>query len=88
MLLATVDSSAYKVLLFLHILSVIIAFAQHPHFKTLALIRELNGLGVQVDARHGRPTLRTLDEAAARKVMGGKDRTLRPDTSGALLAWA
>ncbi len=40
---------------------------------------------VQVDARHGRPTLRTLDEAAARKVMGGKDRTLRPDTSGALL---
>jgi hypothetical protein len=40
---------------------------------------------VQVDARHGRPALRTLDEAAARKVMGGKDRTLRPDTSGALL---
>jgi SAM-dependent methyltransferase len=29
--------------------------------------------------------VRTLDEAAARKVMGGKDRTLRPDTSGALL---
>ncbi len=40
---------------------------------------------VQVDARHGRPALRTLDEAAARKVMGGKDRTLRPDTSDALL---
>jgi len=40
---------------------------------------------VQVDARHGRPALRTLDEAAARKVMGGKDRTLRPDSSGALL---
>jgi hypothetical protein len=40
---------------------------------------------VQVDARHGRPAVRTLDEAAARKVMGGKDRTLRPDTSGALL---
>jgi hypothetical protein len=40
---------------------------------------------VQVDARHGRPALRTLDEAVALKVMGGKDRTLRPDTSGALL---
>ena len=40
---------------------------------------------VQVDARHGRPALRTLDEVVALKVMGGKDRTLRPDTSGALL---
>jgi hypothetical protein len=40
---------------------------------------------VQVDARHGRPILRTLDEAAARKVMGGKQRPLRPDTSGELL---
>ena len=40
---------------------------------------------VQVDARHGRPNVRTLDEAAARKVMGGKDRTLRPDTSADLL---
>jgi SAM-dependent methyltransferase len=40
---------------------------------------------VQVDARHGRPLLRTLDEATARKVMGGKDRALRPDTSAALL---
>ncbi len=40
---------------------------------------------VQVDARHGRPTLRTLDEASVRKVMGGKDRPLRPDTSDALL---
>lgn len=40
---------------------------------------------VQVDARHGRPSLRTLDEAAARKVMGGRQRPLRPDTSGELL---
>ncbi len=40
---------------------------------------------VQIDARHGRPSVRTLDEAAALKVMGGKDRTLRPDTSGDLL---
>lgn len=40
---------------------------------------------VQVDARHGRPAVRTLDEQTARKVMGGKDRTLRPDASNALL---
>lgn len=40
---------------------------------------------VQVDARHGRPAVRTLDEETARKVMGGKDRTLRPDASNALL---
>lgn len=40
---------------------------------------------VQVDARHGRAAVRTLDEAAALKVMGGKERSLRPDTSAALL---
>ena len=40
---------------------------------------------VQVDARHGRATTRTLDEGAALKVMGGKERSLRPDTSAALL---
>lgn len=40
---------------------------------------------VQVDARHGRASVRTLDEAAALKVMGGKERSLRPDTSAALL---
>jgi SAM-dependent methyltransferase len=40
---------------------------------------------VQVDARHGRTAVRTLDEDTARKVMGGKDRALRPDTSSALL---
>lgn len=40
---------------------------------------------VQVDARHGRPAVRTLDEETARKVMGGKDRALRPDASNALL---
>ncbi|MBL9105037.1 MAG: methyltransferase [Myxococcales bacterium] len=40
---------------------------------------------VQVDARHGRPTVRTLDPETVRKVMGGKDRVLRPDGSSALL---
>lgn len=40
---------------------------------------------VQVDARHGRAAVRTLDEAAALKAMGGKERTLRPDTSAGLL---
>src|SRR5690606_10870923 len=40
---------------------------------------------VRIDARHGSGKLVTLDEARARKVMGGKDRTLRPDTSAQLL---
>jgi SAM-dependent methyltransferase len=40
---------------------------------------------VQVDARHGRPAVRTLDPETVRKVMGGKDRVLRPDGSSALL---
>jgi SAM-dependent methyltransferase len=40
---------------------------------------------VRVDARHGRGTVVTLDEARARKVMGGKDRALRPDASAPLL---
>src|SRR5512138_2562327 len=33
---------------------------------------------VQVDARHGRASRSTLDEATALKVMGGKQRALRP----------
>lgn len=40
---------------------------------------------VRIDARHGSGKVVTLDEARARKVMGGKDRTLRPDDSAALL---
>ncbi len=40
---------------------------------------------VQVDARHGHAQVRTLDDAAAAKVMGGKERAFRPDESGALL---
>lgn len=40
---------------------------------------------VRIDARHGSGKLVTLDEALARKVMGGKDRTLRPDASAPLL---
>lgn len=40
---------------------------------------------VRVDARHGRGTVLALDEARARKVMGGKDRALRPDASAPLL---
>lgn len=57
--------------------------AQAGLFKHTYVIDETRR--VQVDARHGRPSVRTLDEAAARKVMGGKDRTLRPDTSADLL---
>lgn len=40
---------------------------------------------VRIDARHGSGKLVTLDDALARKVMGGKDRTLRPDASAPLL---
>jgi SAM-dependent methyltransferase len=40
---------------------------------------------VRVDARHGRGTVVALDENRARKVMGGKDRALRPDASAPLL---
>ncbi len=38
-----------------------------------------------VDARHGGGKLVTLDDARVDKMMGGKDRGLRPDTSGELL---
>jgi hypothetical protein len=37
---------------------------------------------IEIDARHGAARLRTLDPE---KVMGGKNRPLRPDESGALL---
>ncbi len=40
---------------------------------------------VRIDARHGHARRVTLDDARARKVMGGKDRALRPDTSASLL---
>lgn len=40
---------------------------------------------VKVDARHGRGTVVALDEERARKVMGGKERALRPDASAPLL---
>jgi len=40
---------------------------------------------VRVDARHGKAKVLELDEARARKVMGGKNRALRPDGSGELL---
>ena len=40
---------------------------------------------IKIDARHGRAKQVTLDEALTRKVMGGKDRALRPDASAPLL---
>ena len=40
---------------------------------------------VRSDARHGRAKVQTLDDATVKKMMGGKERVLRPDTSGALL---
>jgi SAM-dependent methyltransferase len=40
---------------------------------------------VRVDARHGRAKVQTIEEATLTKMMGGKDRVLRPDTSAALL---
>jgi SAM-dependent methyltransferase len=40
---------------------------------------------VRVDARYGRAKVQTIEEATFAKMMGGKDRPLRPDVSGALL---
>lgn len=40
---------------------------------------------VLVDARHGHVEQRTLDAGTVDKIMGGKDRPLRPDRSAALL---
>ena len=40
---------------------------------------------VRIDARHGRAKVVALDEDLARKMMGGKDRALRPDDSAPLL---
>jgi SAM-dependent methyltransferase len=40
---------------------------------------------VEVDARHGHVKQRELDEQTLDKIMGGKDRSLRPDHSAALL---
>lgn len=40
---------------------------------------------VRIDARYGKAKVITLDEQRARKVMGGKDRALRPDESAELL---
>jgi hypothetical protein len=40
---------------------------------------------LELDARHGHVKQRTLDEQTVAKIMGGKDRTLRPDRSGRLL---
>lgn len=40
---------------------------------------------VKVDARHGKAKVVQLDQARALKVMGGKERALRPDDSAGLL---
>lgn len=40
---------------------------------------------VRIDARYGKAKVIELDETRARKVMGGKDRALRPDESANLL---
>jgi SAM-dependent methyltransferase len=40
---------------------------------------------LELDARHGQIKQRTLDDATLDKVMGGKQRVLRPDRSAALL---
>lgn len=40
---------------------------------------------IEVDARHGHIKQRELDEQTVDKIMGGKDRPLRPDRSAALL---
>ncbi|MEM7158781.1 MAG: SAM-dependent methyltransferase [Myxococcota bacterium] len=40
---------------------------------------------VRIDARYGKAKVIELDDSRARKVMGGKDRALRPDESAKLL---
>ncbi|WP_106091100.1 class I SAM-dependent methyltransferase [Enhygromyxa salina] len=40
---------------------------------------------IEVDARHGHVKQRELDEQTVDKIMGGKDRALRPDRSATLL---
>lgn len=40
---------------------------------------------LELDARHGQIKARTLDDSTIDKVMGGKQRVLRPDRSAALL---
>ncbi|MCA9701158.1 MAG: SAM-dependent methyltransferase, partial [Myxococcales bacterium] len=40
---------------------------------------------LEVDARHGHLKARVLDDETVAKIMGGKDRSLRPDGSAALL---
>ena len=40
---------------------------------------------LELDARHGHVKQRVLDDATVDKIMGGKDRPLRPDRSAALL---
>lgn len=40
---------------------------------------------IELDARHGHIKQRSLDVPTVAKIMGGKDRPLRPDRSGALL---
>lgn len=40
---------------------------------------------IKIDARHGRAKVQALDEARATKMMGGKERPLRPDVSAPLL---
>jgi hypothetical protein len=40
---------------------------------------------IELDARHGHIKQRVLDEPTLDKIMGGKDRSLRPDRSAALL---
>ncbi|PRP91192.1 hypothetical protein ENSA5_57640 [Enhygromyxa salina] len=42
-------------------------------------------LRLELDARHGHVKQRVLDEQTVDKIMGGKDRPLRPDRSAALL---
>jgi len=40
---------------------------------------------VRIDARYGKAKVQRLDDERITKVMGGKERALRPDSSGALL---
>lgn len=59
------------------------AAAEEGHVKHTLVLDD--STRVRIDARYGKAKILQLDAQTATKVMGGKERSLRPDTSGPLL---
>lgn len=60
-----------------------IAQAKEGRVKQTLIVDERTR--VRIDARFGKAKVQVLDDATTQKMMGGKDRPLRPDRSGELL---